>query len=64
MAAALSPDHLSALMRATWTWDDRALRARLAELLVDVLATEHLNARALRRLRAGSRRAPRCPSRS
>ncbi|MFI6932663.1 acyl-CoA dehydrogenase family protein [Streptomyces sp. NPDC050287] len=53
VAAALSPDHLSALMRATWTWDDRALRARLAELLVDVLATEHLNARALRKLRGG-----------
>ncbi|MCX5254581.1 acyl-CoA dehydrogenase family protein [Streptomyces canus] len=53
VAAALSPDHLSALMRATWTWDDRALRARLAELLVDVLATGHLNARALRKLRAG-----------
>ncbi|WP_330323846.1 acyl-CoA dehydrogenase family protein [Streptomyces pseudovenezuelae] len=53
VAAALSPDHLSALMRATWTWDDRALRARLAELLVDVLATEHLNASALRKLRAG-----------
>ncbi|MFE2212976.1 acyl-CoA dehydrogenase family protein [Streptomyces canus] len=53
VAAALSPDHLSALMRATWTWDDRALRARLGELLVDVLATEHLNARALRKLRAG-----------
>jgi acyl-CoA dehydrogenase len=53
VGAALSPDHLSALMRATWTWDDRALRARLAELLVDVLATEHLNARALRKLRGG-----------
>ncbi|WP_030660901.1 acyl-CoA dehydrogenase family protein [Streptomyces cellulosae] len=53
VAAALSPDHLSALMRATWTWDDRALRARLAELLVDVLATGHLNARALRKLRSG-----------
>ncbi|WP_329233886.1 acyl-CoA dehydrogenase family protein [Streptomyces canus] len=53
VAAALSPDHLSALMRATWTWDDRALRARLGELLVDVLATEHLNARALRKLRGG-----------
>ncbi|MEW2044142.1 acyl-CoA dehydrogenase family protein [Streptomyces sp. NPDC005476] len=53
VAAALSPDHLSALMRATWTWDDRALRARLAELLVDVLATRHLNARALQGLRAG-----------
>ncbi|MER7926081.1 acyl-CoA dehydrogenase family protein [Streptomyces sp. NPDC096057] len=53
VAAALSPDHLSALMRATWTWDDRALRARLAELLVDTLATGHLNSRALRTLRAG-----------
>ncbi|MFD9321294.1 acyl-CoA dehydrogenase family protein [Streptomyces sp. NPDC060053] len=53
VAGALSPDRLSALMRATWTWDDRALRARLAELLVDALATEHLNARALRKLRSG-----------
>ncbi|MFG2730946.1 acyl-CoA dehydrogenase family protein [Streptomyces canus] len=53
VGAALSPRHLSALMRATWTWDDRALRARLGELLVDVMATEHLNARALRKLRAG-----------
>ncbi|TRO59885.1 acyl-CoA dehydrogenase family protein [Streptomyces sp. IB201691-2A2] len=53
VAAALSPDRLSALMRATWTWDDRALRARLAELLVDAMATEHLNARALRKLRGG-----------
>ncbi|WP_419668416.1 acyl-CoA dehydrogenase family protein [Streptomyces sp. 2-1] len=53
VAAALSPDRLSALMRATWTWDDRALRACLAELLVDAMATEHLNTRALRTLRAG-----------
>ncbi|MET8515886.1 acyl-CoA dehydrogenase family protein [Streptomyces sp. NPDC005077] len=53
VAAALSPDRLSALMRATWTWDDRALRARLAELLVDAMATEHLNMRALRKLRGG-----------
>ncbi|MGW2287426.1 acyl-CoA dehydrogenase family protein [Streptomyces phaeochromogenes] len=53
VAAALSPDRLSALMRATWTWDDRALRARLAELLVDAMATEHLNTRSLRTLRAG-----------
>ncbi|MBA4863433.1 acyl-CoA dehydrogenase family protein [Streptomyces sp. PSKA54] len=53
VAAALSPDHLSALMRATWTWDDRALRARLAELLVDAMATGYLNARAQRTLRAG-----------
>ncbi|MFF5007828.1 acyl-CoA dehydrogenase family protein [Streptomyces phaeochromogenes] len=53
VAAALSPDRLSALLRATWTWDDRALRARLAELLVDAMATEHLNTRALRKLRGG-----------
>ncbi|MFC9502155.1 acyl-CoA dehydrogenase family protein [Streptomyces sp. NPDC057002] len=53
VAAALSPDRLSALMRATWTWDDRALRGRLAELLVDAMATEHLNTRALRKLRGG-----------
>lgn len=53
VAAALSPDHLSELMRATWTWDDRALRARLADLLVDALATGYLNARAQRTLRAG-----------
>ena len=58
VAAALSPDHLSALMRATWTWDDRALRARLAELLVDALATRHLNTRALRTLRAGGTPGP------
>ncbi|MFJ8143196.1 acyl-CoA dehydrogenase family protein [Streptomyces sp. NPDC096013] len=58
VAAALSPDHLSALMRATWTWDDRALRARLAELLVDTLATGHLNSRALRTLRAGGTPGP------
>ncbi|MGW3285201.1 acyl-CoA dehydrogenase family protein [Streptomyces sp. NPDC001002] len=58
VGAALSPDHLSALMRATWTWDDRALRARLAELLVDVLATGHLNSRALRDLRAGGTPGP------
>ena len=53
VAAALSPQRLAALMRATWTWDDRALRAQLAELLVDAMATGHLNARASRRLRAG-----------
>ncbi|MFI6623350.1 acyl-CoA dehydrogenase family protein [Streptomyces sp. NPDC050528] len=58
VAAALSPDHLSALMRATWTWDDRALRARLAELLTDALATEYLNSCALRGLRAGGTPGP------
>ena len=34
--AALTPESLSALMRSTWTWDDRALRRDLAALLVDL----------------------------
>ncbi len=34
----LTPDALSALMRSTWTWDDRALRRDLAILLVDLEA--------------------------
>src|SRR6185369_14349326 len=34
----LTPDGLSALMRSTWTWDDRALRRDLAVLLVDLQA--------------------------
>jgi alkylation response protein AidB-like acyl-CoA dehydrogenase len=32
----LTPESLSALMRSTWTWDDRALRRDLAALLVDL----------------------------
>jgi alkylation response protein AidB-like acyl-CoA dehydrogenase len=32
----LTSDALSALMRSTWTWDDRALRHDLADLLVDL----------------------------
>lgn len=32
----LNPDELTALMRSTWTWDDRAIRRDLAALLVDV----------------------------
>jgi alkylation response protein AidB-like acyl-CoA dehydrogenase len=32
----LTSDALSALMRSTWTWDDRALRRDLATLLVDL----------------------------
>jgi alkylation response protein AidB-like acyl-CoA dehydrogenase len=32
----LNSDALSALMRSTWTWDDRALRRDLAALLVDL----------------------------
>jgi len=34
----LTPESLSALMRSTWTWDDRALRHDLATLLVDLEA--------------------------
>ncbi|GAA2409842.1 acyl-CoA dehydrogenase family protein [Actinomadura vinacea] len=52
-AAALSPERLAAVMRATWTLDDHAVRSRVAELLADVMATEHLNARAARGMRAG-----------
>lgn len=39
-ARLLTPDTLAALMRSTWTWDDRALRRDLAELLVDIEAAE------------------------
>jgi alkylation response protein AidB-like acyl-CoA dehydrogenase len=53
VAEALSPERLSALMRATWTWDDRALRRDLSELLAGMMATGHLNARAFRRMQAG-----------
>jgi alkylation response protein AidB-like acyl-CoA dehydrogenase len=35
-AQLLNADTLSALMRSTWTWDDRALRRDLAVLLVDL----------------------------
>ena len=34
----LTPDTLTALMRSTWTWDDRALRRDLSSLLVDLAA--------------------------
>jgi acyl-CoA dehydrogenase len=53
VAEALSPERLSALMRATWTWDDRALRRDLSELLADMTATGYLNARAFRQMQAG-----------
>ncbi len=53
VAGALTPERLGALMRATWTWDDRALRRDLAELLAAMMAAGHLNARAFRRMRAG-----------
>ena len=53
VAGALTPERLSALMRATWTWDDRALRRDLSELLADMTATAYLNARAFRRMQGG-----------
>ncbi|MFG3022427.1 acyl-CoA dehydrogenase family protein [Streptomyces sp. NPDC048254] len=52
-ATAQSPERLAALLHATGTAQDGALRGRLAELLADTLATEHLNVRALRRMRSG-----------
>jgi acyl-CoA dehydrogenase len=53
VARALSPERLAGVLRAGGALGDGALRARVAELLVDVLATGHLNARAMRRLRGG-----------
>lgn len=41
--ALLTSDSLSALMRSTWTWDDRALRRDLAILLVDLDAIRALS---------------------
>lgn len=35
---ALTPSTLSALIRSTWTWDDRALRRDLSGLLVELTA--------------------------
>src|SRR3954466_4927246 len=34
----LTPQSLAAIMRSTWTWDDRALRRDLSSLLVDLAA--------------------------
>lgn len=41
--ALLTPENLSALMRSTWTWDDRALRRTLSDLLVDLAAVRELH---------------------
>ncbi|MET0703067.1 MAG: acyl-CoA dehydrogenase family protein [Mycobacterium sp.] len=41
----LTADMLSALMRSTWTWDDRALRRDLSELLVRVDAADLIGTR-------------------
>jgi alkylation response protein AidB-like acyl-CoA dehydrogenase len=53
IAGSLTPDRLSALMRATGTLNDGALRRDLSELLVDMFAAGHLNSRAVRRMQAG-----------
>jgi alkylation response protein AidB-like acyl-CoA dehydrogenase len=42
--ALLTADSLSALMRSTWTWDDRALRRDLSDLLVRVQAADLVSA--------------------
>ena len=39
--SALTSEELSALMRSTWTWDDRALRRDLSTLLTDLAAARH-----------------------
>ena len=43
--ALLTAEELSALMRSTWTWDDRALRRDLSELLIRVDAARLVGAR-------------------
>jgi acyl-CoA dehydrogenase len=53
VSGALSPDRLAALLRATGSVDDRAVRGRLGELLADVMATGFLNAGTARQLHAG-----------
>lgn len=40
----LRGDTLPALMRSTWTWDDRALRRQLSEILVGLTAAHELRA--------------------
>jgi alkylation response protein AidB-like acyl-CoA dehydrogenase len=53
VAESLIPDRFRALMRATGTLDDGALRRDLSELLADMFAAGHLNRRAVRRMQAG-----------
>jgi acyl-CoA dehydrogenase len=50
---ALTPHYLSALMRATWTWDDRALRHELASILAEAMAVDSLNRSAARKIEEG-----------
>lgn len=39
--ASLTSEVLAALMRSTWTWDDRAMRRDLSALLVAIAAAHH-----------------------
>jgi alkylation response protein AidB-like acyl-CoA dehydrogenase len=41
--AGLTSDNLSAIMRSTWTWDDRALRRDLARLMTMLRAVRELD---------------------
>lgn len=41
--AGLTPQSLSAIMRSTWTWDDRALRRDLSRLLTGLTAVRELD---------------------
>ena len=53
VARALTPQYLSALMRATWTWDDRALRRDLSALIAEAMAVDSLNRSAARKIDRG-----------
>jgi acyl-CoA dehydrogenase len=50
---ALTPQYLAALMRATWTWDDRALRRDLSALIAEAMAVDSLNRSAARKIDSG-----------
>ncbi|MCW2515209.1 MAG: Acyl-CoA dehydrogenase FadE34 [Mycobacterium sp.] len=54
----LTPHYLSALMRATWTWDDRALRRDLSALVAEAMAVDSLNRSAARKIDSGQPAGP------
>jgi acyl-CoA dehydrogenase len=58
VARALTPQYLSALMRATWTWDDRALRRDLSALIAEAMAVDSLNRSAARKIDGGQPAGP------
>ena len=58
VARALTPQYLSALMRATWTWDDRALRRDLSALIAEAMAVDSLNRSAARKIEGGQPAGP------